>query len=783
MLLCGYMCTLFAAAPQLAVRPSRPVSGELFTFEIILDSDEKFSLKLPELPDGLRVSKNISSSSFNTTVINGKRTATAVYGVAAMADKPGKYTIAPFTLDINGKKVQTNKLEITVRDAAQLPAGEKFSAKLTLTPQRRVYVGEVVRADVELFLPGAWQLLAMPEFKVSGFGDPLYLEIGKKGETFVITDEPMRYNGGTAVNFTAMFQVQKSGTFTPLCQLEMRTGRRTNDFFSPIREQMRRVTAESSAKLTVIPLPPAPENCINTGLIGNWQISAKFSKEELKTGDLGELILNFTGSAPVPAFHAPQLDIPGTRVYPAEVTKSRDLQTFTVKYPFVAVKSGKVTLPLALAYFDVQSGKYTLFRRELHFTALPGIADVSSEEKSSANITAENNGGKKSDVNAELLTFTLLPPGKTLRLPLIKNVLPWIAGLLLCGVVSIILSVGRVRRNTGKKPNRRQMAQLIKAVKRHGAAALQGSGREIIAAAMELAPGATFEEIAEKVDDPEIAELLRQLAASGFAPGKTELQLTDGKLAELTGFLKKLSLFAVLFFALIFPGKLSADYQTAADAFDQGRFREAAANFSELTASENSVDPALLYDLGCAWFMLGDLPQAHLFFTRAHLLEPWNSVYRQAMERSKEKLTLPGEEKTFSRGLQHLMFLRPDNMIVIAAAIFAAAGVFWLWRRRMAAGLFITIQTLMVLLMVIFLTGAAYLHTTVYSFERAMVTAAPAPLRAVPAESAETPVSLPGGSEVIITGENGGFWQIRTAGASGWISKKDAVRIFPYKIW
>ena len=118
MLLCGYMCTLFAAAPQLAVRPSRPFSGELFTFEIILDSDEKFSLKLPELPDGLRVSKNISSSSFNTTVINGKRTATAVYGVAAMADKPGKYTIAPFTLDINGKKVQTNKLEITVRDAA-----------------------------------------------------------------------------------------------------------------------------------------------------------------------------------------------------------------------------------------------------------------------------------------------------------------------------------------------------------------------------------------------------------------------------------------------------------------------------------------------------------------------------------------------------------------------------------------------------------------------------------------------------------------------------------------
>ena len=92
---------LAAIEAVLSASPSRPVAGEVFALELTVNSTENFSWKVPSIP-GLRVSRNFNSTSTRHTVINGKAEISAVYGLSAVAEKPGKLTIPRGASEVAG---------------------------------------------------------------------------------------------------------------------------------------------------------------------------------------------------------------------------------------------------------------------------------------------------------------------------------------------------------------------------------------------------------------------------------------------------------------------------------------------------------------------------------------------------------------------------------------------------------------------------------------------------------------------------------------------------------
>ena len=95
-LLCCAILTvlpLAAVTARISASPARPVAGEVFMLNITVDTTRQFSLRVPDMPDGLRLGNSISSTSSSIRIVNGKRTETVVYGISAIAEKGGKYTV------------------------------------------------------------------------------------------------------------------------------------------------------------------------------------------------------------------------------------------------------------------------------------------------------------------------------------------------------------------------------------------------------------------------------------------------------------------------------------------------------------------------------------------------------------------------------------------------------------------------------------------------------------------------------------------------------------------
>lgn len=523
-LLCCAILTvlpLAAVTARISASPARPVAGEVFMLNITVDTTRQFSLRVPDMPDGLRLGNSISSTSSSIRIVNGKRTETVVYSINAIAEKGGTYTIAPIELDFNGEKVTANALELTVLSPDSLPPADRFSATLTIHPRNEVYVGELLRADVEIYLPPGQNLTKMPRFTPENFAAGIFLPRDNNGNTFILAADPARRGKGTIYLFSAIFQPRKSGTFLPECQIMLESGRSSYWGNSAISQRM--VTAVSSKSFTVRPMPPPPDGTIATGLIGKWQISGGISKALFNAGETGEIILQFKGNTPSLLFEPPPLTLTGCRTFPPEVEKNDGKTEFTVKYPFVALEKGDFTVDLPLAVFEPESGTYRSAQVTLKYS-----------------ISGEN----QPVVNAADAPETPDPPATSepekISLPNFKKwLIPALLLLIIALLITLLIKVTR-RKDPEKTILRRKVRKAAHDVQLHGSKALDRAAMDTIARAMGMDNGADFRDIAECIDDKEIAEFFRQLADHAFIPGAPLPEMDDVLRGKVVNFIKNL---------------------------------------------------------------------------------------------------------------------------------------------------------------------------------------------------------------------------------------------------
>jgi len=219
------------------------------------------------------------------------------------------------------------------------------------------------------------------------------------------------------------------------------------------------------------------------------------------------------------------------------------------------------------------------------------------------------------------------------------------------------------------------------------------------------------------------------------------------------------------------------DFTKANQEFAEGHFKEAISSYEALIhAGQWSAN--LFYDLGNAYFRTGDFGRAILNYERALALE------RHHPE-AKANLQIARDE---ARALE-LQQSRPERYLQFASVnqySFATAIAFWLAIFAVVSLVFARRRsvTLIAMLMFCLLVCAVSIYA-VYTLERgahgsalAIVTGKDVQARLATADTANSILALPPGSEIKILSTRGDWiYAALPNGLRGWIPVKDAQQV------
>ena len=240
------------------------------------------------------------------------------------------------------------------------------------------------------------------------------------------------------------------------------------------------------------------------------------------------------------------------------------------------------------------------------------------------------------------------------------------------------------------------------------------------------------------------------------------------------------SLIAFLFCALATPSLLAqadAEFAKANQEFAQGHFKEAISGYEALIrAGQWSAN--VFYDLGNAYFRTGDFGHAILNYERALALErhhPEATANLQIARDEAHALEIPpsGPER-------YLQFASVNQYSIAAATAFwlAISAMFALIfkRRRSARAIAVSICCLLVLAVAVY---------AIFTLERgskgqalAVVTGKDVQARLATADTANSVLALPVGSEIKILSTRGDWiYAALPNNLRGWIPAKNAERV------
>ena len=240
------------------------------------------------------------------------------------------------------------------------------------------------------------------------------------------------------------------------------------------------------------------------------------------------------------------------------------------------------------------------------------------------------------------------------------------------------------------------------------------------------------------------------------------------------------SLIAFLFCALATPSLLAqadAEFAKANQEFAQGHFKEAISGYEALIrAGQWSAN--VFYDLGNAYFRTGDFGRAILNYERALALErhhPEATANLQITRDEAHALEIPPS------GPERYLQFASVNQYSIAAAIAFWLAIFAMFalifkRRRSARAIAVSICCLLVLAVAVY---------AIFTLERgskgqalAVVTGKDVQARLATADTANSVLALPVGSEIKILSTRGDWiYAALPNNLRGWIPAKNAERV------
>ena len=215
----------------------------------------------------------------------------------------------------------------------------------------------------------------------------------------------------------------------------------------------------------------------------------------------------------------------------------------------------------------------------------------------------------------------------------------------------------------------------------------------------------------------------------------------------------------------------------ANEAYSAGRFQEAVEGYQSLINS-GPWSANLFYDLGNAWFRLGNFGEAILNYERALALDPHHPESDANLRIARDEArALELRTQGFARYIEDGTSTQYSIAASVAfwIALFAAARLFFL--RRRSAGL-----VALIIFSTLIFSGSIYalyaLETGNKGKDLAIVTGKNIEARLATADNAGSILALPPGSEIKVLSERGDWiYAALPNDLRGWIPAKSAERV------
>ncbi|MBL7904840.1 MAG: protein BatD [Bacteroidales bacterium] len=371
----------------------------------------------PVLKDFSVLAGPSQSSSSSMQIINNQVTRSVEYSFTYLlqANNEGTFTIAPASVNVDGKTYKSNAVTIkVVKGSAQQGRGNQQGGQNQAPPSGEIGSKDLfVRASVNKSNPyqgeqiivtyKIYTRIPVSEYSItkapglSGFWTQDLLKDSKNLNQYRETIDGQEYVVAE-IKKDAMF-AQKSGKLEvePLeldviAQVKRKSQRgRTNDpffdsffddsFFGNSMQNVRKTIQSNKLTIDVKPLPAQGKPMGFTGAVGNFSLSASTDRTELKTNDAMSLKLTVTGKGNIKLIENPAFEFPTDfEVYDPRVTDNISTSAAgvngsrTFEYLIIPRNPGSFTIrPVDFSYFDINSGTYkTLTTQEFKISVARG---------------------------------------------------------------------------------------------------------------------------------------------------------------------------------------------------------------------------------------------------------------------------------------------------------------------------------------------------------------------------------------------------------------------------
>lgn len=345
------------------------------------------------------------SSSVNQSWINGKVAYSQSYIYILEPKKEGDFTIAPASIEYDGKVIKSNPVKITVLKAIDIPKdpnNPEYVAQQNIHLVAEVsnlnpYVGEGIYVVYKLYVS---ENISVNDWRVSE--SPEY--IGFWNQDIEVKDITVRkgtYNGENyryIILKRAVLIPQRNGRLKiePMkmnFSVGVPTGR--GDFFGNMITKNINYSASSTIRtVNVLSLPEKGKPIDFTGAVGEFEFKVVSNKNVLKANDAAQIKVEVSGKGNLKLFEIPKITTPPElEVYTPEhkenvITALSGLRgSISDTYTVVPQYKGKYKIPeVTFSYFSPKQKKYKTIK------IAPIIVDVTEgkELPSSNNVAVSS---------------------------------------------------------------------------------------------------------------------------------------------------------------------------------------------------------------------------------------------------------------------------------------------------------------------------------------------------------------------------------------------------------
>ena len=386
------------AQSDIKVEVHRVVSeGEQFNLTFIIEGESSASDFTWNPTDEFQVLWGPQTGkSTSISIVNGKRTKSvqSTYTYVLRALSAGTYTISGATAQVKGKTISSTPVSIEVVSASSSSSSSSSQSAsasssassssqtaasdifLVMSVNRtNVVVGEPLTATLKLYQRvniAGFEGVSFPAF--NGFWSQ-ELEAPSNIEFSRETYDGHIYNAALLRKFVLIPQHDGVITIDPaelVCLVQIRVssgGSSIFDGFFDDYKTIRQKAVSKPIKINVKPLPAGAPSSFAGG-VGTFSISARLSKDVIKTHEAASLIVTVSGEGNVSLLGAPKVNFPpDVEVYDTKISdnvaKGGLSGSKVYEFPFIPRSYGDFEIePVRYSYYDVNQKKYVTLQTE-----------------------------------------------------------------------------------------------------------------------------------------------------------------------------------------------------------------------------------------------------------------------------------------------------------------------------------------------------------------------------------------------------------------------------------